>query len=475
MDKMVLNRKKSSKSEKLSLILRNKIILRIFLLIPLIVALAGFGRLQAVLPKWPEGLKESTRRGNIMAKDRNGDITLFAEGDVENRRYPQGKLAANLIGFSGKRQEDGSYGLQGLEQTLDNTLQKGKDVTITIDPILQAVAQASLRKSAEDNLAENGAVVVIEAGTGRILAAASYPEYDANYYQHYLYSRPDPMLNRPFLQQVEPGSTFKPIVIAALLQSGRLRANELLEADMSMRVGWHTFQDVMKHDKIISVADVLKYSSNVGMIQVSARFSSQEFYNWLADFGFGQDVIIPHTYTRSGHINDWWDWVPQDHASVSIGQSLSVTALQLAAAYSVFANDGLYIPPYLVEGSRPKQLTQLLSPEVAATIRQMLVGAAEYGGARNSLVSGVSIAGKTGTADIYDYDAGEYIEGDYTTSFAGIFPADEPRAIVAIYLQKPRSKHRYGSAVAAPVFRAIASEAVAMWGMPPKSSYYASR
>ncbi len=474
MDKMVLNNKKS-KPEALSLILCNKAILRILLLIPLVVALAGFGRLQAVLPKWPEGLRENTRRGNIIARDSNGEITIFAEGSVENRRYPQGKIAANLIGFSGKRQDDGSFGLQGLEKTLDGTLQAGKDVTITIDPILQAAAQASLRRSAEDNLAENGAVVVIEVGTGRILAAASYPEYDANYYQHYLNLKPDPMLNRPFLQQVEPGSTFKPIVIAALLQSGKLKANELLEANMAMRVGWHTFQDVMKHDKVISVADVLKYSSNVGMIQVSARFSSQEFYNWLADFGFGQDVIIPHTYTRSGHLNDWWDWVPQDHASVSIGQSLSVTALQLAAAYSVFANDGLYIPPYLVEGSRPKQLTQLLSPEVAITIRRMLVGAAEYGGARNSLVSGVSIAGKTGTADIYDYDAGEYIDGDYTTSFVGIFPADEPKAVVAIYLQKPRNDHRYGSAVAAPVFRTIASEAVAMWGMPPRSSYYALR
>ncbi len=469
-----IKRKKSSK-EAISLIFCNRIALRILLLIPLIIALAGFGRLQAVLPKWPEGLKESTRRGSIIAKDKYGNITRFAEGDVDNRRYPQGQLAANLIGFSGKRQADNSYGLRGLEKALDSTLQTGKDVVVTIDPALQAVAQASLRKSAESNLAENGSVVVLEANTGRILAAASYPEYDPNYYQYYLDLEPDPMSNRPFLQQVEPGSTFKPIVIAALLQSGKLRADEILEANMAIRVGWHTFQDVMKHDKIVSVADVLKYSSNVGMIKVAARFSSQEFYNWLADFGFGQDLIVPHTYTRSGHINDWWHWVPQDHASVSIGQSLSVTALQLAAAYSVFANDGLYIPPYLVEGSRSKRLTQLLSPEVAGTIRQMLVGAAEYGGARNSLVSGISIAGKTGTADIYDYDAGEYIDGDYTTSFAGIFPADKPKAIVAVYLQKPRGKNRYGSAVAAPVFREIASEAVALWGMPPRPGYYASR
>lgn len=472
---MALNRKKPSKAKPLSLIVRNRTTLRILLFIPLVVALVGFGRWQTDLPNWPKALQENSRRGNIIARDGNGNKVILAEGNVENRHYPQGTLAANLIGFTGKRQNDGSFGLEGLEKTLDTQLQKGKDVLITIDPTLQAVAQAALRKSARENLAENGSVVILQAGTGRVLAAASYPEYDPNYYKYYLNSIPDPKLNRPFLQQVEPGSTFKPIVIAALLQSGKLAANEILAVNMSMRVGWHTFQDVMQHDKAISVADVLKYSSNVGMIQVAERFSSQEFYNWLADFGFGQNIPMSYSYTRSGHLNDWWDWVQQDHASVSIGQSLSVTALQLAAAYSVFANDGLYVTPYLVEGNRPKQITQLLSSEIAYDIRKMLIGAAEYGGARNSLAKGVSIAGKTGTADIYDYDAGEYIDGDYTTSFAGIFPADNPKAIVAVYLQKPRNDNRYGSAVAAPVFKAIASEAVALWGVPPQPGYYATR
>ena len=480
--------------EDLRLCKRGLLLLMLFT--PLVAALFGFAALQSKAPQWPVHLQESVRRGSIRA----ADGTIFAEGSVFYRRYPQGSLAAHIIGFSGAEQPGGNFGLEGLEYTLDTRLQAGEDIVITLDPALQAVAQAELRKAVEEFQAENGALVMIEAGTGNILAAASFPEYDPNNLRNV---RPQDMSNRAFLQQVEPGSTIKPFLIAALLEEGRVSPLEVLQVASTMRVGEQTFRDVASHDSRLTPADILRYSSNVGTILLGQRFSAEELHAWYRRFHFGQDIGLRAMYTRPGLLNPWQNWVPQDHASVSIGQSISVTAVQLAAAYSIFANDGLYIPPRLIyeapasyeEGqdnaimqassivatydesaySAPAMLGErVISQEVAHAVRDMLVYTVEQSSLRRAKIPGVMVAGKSGTADIFDYHQGRYIPGDYTMSFAGFFPADNPRITAVVYLQRPRVGG-LSSMVATPVFRAVGSETVALWGIPPRAEHYAER
>ncbi|CAN5844689.1 penicillin-binding protein 2 [soil metagenome] len=429
------------------------------LLLPLVLALAGFAALQRGAPIWPTPLVEAPHRGTVFA----ADGSVLAEGPAVARRYPNGTLAAGLLGFTGAVQPDGRYGLEGLEYTLDARLQSGEAVHLTIDPTLQAAAESRLADTVLTTQATSGSAVIIEAGTGRVLAAASYPTYDPNAGAR---SAPDAMINRAFLYQYEPGSVMKPFVVAALLESGRLRPDEVLDTPMHLRVGTRTFRDVVQHDPRLSVHDILRFSSNTGTIDMGNRFTSAELHAWLTAFGFGQEMPLRSTFTRPGLLNAWDRWVPQDHASISIGQSVSTTALQLAAAYSIFANDGRYVSPRLVEDEVVPNPHQVLSPEVAMTIRHMLEYTVESSGLRGSRIPGVTMGGKTGTADIYDNAVGAYVSGDYIVSFAGMFPADRPNVVMVVYVEKPRTSTS-STLVAAPLFRAIGSEVVAHWGIAP--------
>lgn len=434
-------------------------LLLLLLALPLLAALAGFFAQGRGAPAWPAPPVIAPERGRILASDG----TVLAEGDVDARRYPQGSLAAHLVGFSGRLQPDGRYGLEGIERTLDARLQAGLDATLTIDPILQAAAERQLGAAAVEVGAENGSVVMLEARSGRILASANYPGFDPNRQGDYPRSA---IQNAAFLRQYEPGSVMKPFVVAALLQSGRLEPGEPIEAPPAMRVGGKTFRDVASHAPELVPRDVLRVSSNTAMLNLTERFEPQELHAWIEHFGFGQPVPLGSAYTRPGLLNDWRDWVPQDQASVTIGQSVSTTPLQLAAAFSIFANDGVYVPPKLVEGEDAPEPHRVLSTEVARTVRGMLRYAVEESGMASARVPGVSVAGKTGTADIWSAEQGTYPEGWYSLTFAGMFPAEAPEVVMVVMLQKPQESSS-STYVAAPLFRAIGSEVVAHWGVAP--------
>ena len=282
--------------------LTRRTLLLFLLALPLLAAFLGFASRGVTLPDWPKALAESPRRGAILGSDG----TVLAEGAVEHRRYPQGTLAANVIGFSGAEQPDGRFGLEGLEFSLDSRLNAGEDVTLTLNSKLQAVAQAEVKRSVLAFKAESGAAVMIETGTGRILAAASYPDYDPNY-QGRVRDRGD-IANRAFLQQVEPGSTIKPFVVGALLQSGRLKPDEIIDTPMTLRVGDKTFRDVAQHEDTLPLPDVLRYSSNSGMIHLGERFSSPELYDWYRRYGFGSSVDLTYANDRSGQMRTPEGW-----------------------------------------------------------------------------------------------------------------------------------------------------------------------
>lgn len=437
--------------------LRKRPLFALCLGLPLVLALGGFVGAGVRLPAWPEVLVEPTQRGAILA----GDGTILAEGDAGLRRYPQGRLAAHLIGFSGSEQPDGSYGLEGLELKLDATLQAGEDVQLTLDPDLQAIAQTELARAAALHGAKNGAVVMLEAGTGRVLASAAYPDFDPNAQATFLDR--SVIGNRPFTALVEPGSVMKPFVVAALLHDRRLQPDEVLDVDPSLRVGDKTFTDVTAHEPRLEIRDILRVSSNVGMIRLGERFSSTELAAWYHRFGFGREVAINYAANEQGIINPPEDWVPQDHASAVIGQSMSATALQLAAAYSIFANDGLYIAPQIVASRVASTSSErVLEPGVARTVREMLAYTVQNSSLIDAKIPGVSVAGKSGSADLYDVDKGAYIDAG-TLSFAGIFPAEKPKVIGVMYLQRVTEKGALSVSVTAPAFRAIGSQAVALW------------
>ena len=434
--------------------------------IPLVAALVGFGLQQHGSPIFPAPVVEAPERGRILASDG----TILAEGNVAHRRYPQQALAAHVVGFSGAIQPDGRYGLEGIERTFDTALQQGADIKLTIDPILQAAAERRLQEAIATHEAQNGSVVMLEAATGRILAAASYPTFDPNAQG----SSPRAAIqNQAFLQQYEPGSVMKPFVVASLLQSGRMEATETIDAPPTKRVGLKTFRDVAPHDATLEVKDVLRYSSNTAMLNMSTRFEPQELHAWLRHFGFGQTLPMTDAYTRPGMLNPWQDWVPQDQASVTIGQSVATTPLQLAAAYSIFANDGVLVPPKLVEGAETPPAYRVLSTEVSQTVRDMLVHTVEESGLRNSIIPGVQVAGKTGTADIYSPEQGTYPDDWYSLTFAGMFPADDPDVVMVVMLQHPKAGST-STQVAGPLFRAIGSEVVAHWGIAPDAQMLAA-
>lgn len=443
------------------LVLTRRPLMLTLLVAPLLLALAGFANLGRGVPAWPAALREVPQRGALLA----ADGTVLAEGAAENRVYPQGPLAAHLVGFAGRLQPDGRYGLEGLEYTLEERLQAGENVRLTIDPALQASAQTQLRAAALEHGAESGSVVLLEVGTNRVLAAASYPEYDPNEQGRFARSA---IANRAFLTQYEPGSVMKPFVIASLLESDRLEADELVPSPPTLRVGWKTFADVASHDPELPVEDVLRYSSNTGMLHLTERFEPQELHAWLEHFGFGQPVGVGGTYTRAGQLIPWRDWVPQDQASVTIGQGISTTALQLAAAYSIFANDGVLVAPQLVEGEEGPEARRVLSAATARTVRSMLLHTVEASSLRSSSIPGVKVAGKTGTADIFDPETGTYPQGWYNLTFAGMFPAEQPRVVMVVTLRKP-DPDATSTYVAAPLFREIGSEVVATWDVAPES------
>lgn len=441
------------------------VLVALLLILPLLGSMYGFARLGNQAPAWPGQLTDAPPRGSILARD----SSILAGGPVSNRRYPH-SLAPQLIGFSGQLQPDGRYGLEGLEYTYDSYLQAGNDLVTTINPVYQSIVQAHLATSAQSYGAEAGTVVMLEVGTNEILAAASWPDFDPNDRNG---SSPENFINRAFLSQYEPGSVVKPFVVAALLESGRLQPRELIPAEQARRVGAQTFRETVWHEPQLDAYDILRFSSNTAMTHLTERLTPEELHVWLSHFGFGRDLGMSSVFTRSGGMNHWSNWVPQDQASVTLGQSLSTTTLQLAALFSVFANDGVLVSPSLLQAEQPGEVRRVLSSATAREVREMLTYTVETSGLRNAMIPGMSLAGKTGTADIYDVAQGRYIPGDYTLTFAGMFPADNPQVVMVVSLQKPDTGAT-ATYMAAPLFQAIGTEIVATWNHTPPRDPLAS-
>ncbi len=389
------------------------------------------------------------------------------------RFYPRAELAARIIGRTGSR----GGGASGLERAFDSLLAgspgmavmlrdhlgrtypspsrpavepvDGWDVVLTLDAELQEIADRALAAAVTDAPASGGDVVILQPATGEILALASVRRG----------GRATPGVGDAF----EPGSTAKVFTAAALLRTGKATRADTVNAENGRWVrGARTFTDIHAA-RLITLADVIRLSSNIGIVKLGERLAPVELYETLRDFGFGTLTGIELSGESPGRLRHPRAWTAESPASLAVGYELAVSPLQLAAAYAVFANEGVLVEPTLVRelrspdagarrrpGVRP--VRRVVSPEVAAQLAQMLRGVVEQGTGREAALRTFAVAGKTGTAR--RYIDGRYEEGRYTASFVGLFPAADPQLVLAVKIDDPVGDY-FGGSTAAPVTRTI--------------------
>lgn len=415
------------------------------------------------------------------------------------RFYPNAEMAGHVIGFTGLDPE----GLEGIELKYDATIlgntgylvterdalgrdiamkgavvksaSKGHNVTLTLDKNIQYIAEKELSAAVESSRAKGGTVLVMEPKSGRVLAMANYPLFNPNSYFKY---PPGQLRNKNITDSFEPGSTFKVFLIAAALEEKVISPNDGFNCEGgSYSIGGRTIHDTHRYGRL-SVADVLKYSSNIGAAKIGGRLGQERLYSYLRAFGFGARSGIDLPGEVSGYIRDRSQWFAVDLATISFGQGVSVTALQLATAVSAVANGGTLMKPYLVEKITdengavlqqfsPQARQRVISPETARTVARMMEGVTTEGGTgMNAAVEGFRVAGKTGTAQKVDPITRGYSLDKRTASFIGFVPADDPKLTILVIIDEPKTSP-YGGVVAAPPFRAIAAQSLCYLNVPP--------
>ncbi len=401
------------------------------------------------------------------------------------RVYPFKHMCGQLLGFVGYDDK----GLEGLERSLDDRLGSepkreivqrdamgrrfylrkegeedphGEDVRLTIDVQMQFFAEEAIARAVREQKARWGGAMVVHVSTGEILAWAQYPFFNPNVYRE---SRPSLYRNRMALDALEPGSTFKPLVLAAAIQERQVSRSTLINCENGR---WQTKYTVLRDTsrrEIIPVHKVIRYSSNIGMAKIGLMLSNQTFYNYLHELGFGERSNVPVANSR-GILRRPKEWTEVDHMSISFGQGISVTVLQMAQAYLTLLNNGVRKDLVLVQGMKPKGTKkQVFSEAVSREVRNMMreVVDAKDGSGRRAAIKGISVGGKTGTAQKADARTGGY-GTRRTASFVGFMPVERPEYLILVFVDEPQGV-QYGGLIAAPVFRDIAERSLAYAGI----------
>jgi cell division protein FtsI (penicillin-binding protein 3) len=310
--------------------------------------------------------------------------------------------------------------------------------------------------------------------TGEILALANVPLFDPNLFLH---SSPSSWRNRAVCDSFEPGSTFKTVLAAAALEEGLGRESDTFDCEGgSYRAGSTTIHDVHGHG-LLTLREVLKFSSNIGAAKIADRVGRARLYDYIKRFGFGERTGVDVPGETAGILRPVCRWTAPDLYTHSFGQGLSVSAMQLAAAYAAVANGGNLVRPYVVKEvvstkgevvkrNTPVVVRRVVSAATARRIRAMLEGVCDPDGTGNvAAVPGLRVAGKTGTAQKVDPATGRYCRDRYVSSFVGMVPADEPRLLILVVVDEPKGAY-YGGVVAGPVFRAVTQQTLAYLGRP---------
>lgn len=403
----------------------------------------------------------------------------------ENRYYPKGETFAKLVGFTGVDNQ----GLQGVEYALDDKLkgeeksliylrdsnnqpillkdkeyisESSKGAYLTIDSDIQETAGVILKKDIKRFGAERGFAAGINVNTGEIVFSVSYPSYNPKDFEKYSKKNWKSMLTNYLF---EPGSIFKAITFGFLLESEKLNFDEQVDCENGRyRMYGHTFNDVHDYDKL-KVSDVLVNSSNIGTIKLTKDASAKKFHDFLAKVGFGKNTGISNISEEKGLLRAYNKWSGLSKPSISIGQEIFVTPLQILQYYASVANDGVLVSPHLVrkivtgtDVSTPqKNSKRLISRESAKKLQMLLRKVVTDGTGVNASSDYVEIAGKTGTAQKFMINKNMYSRKNYVASFVGFFPVSSPEIAMIVVYDSP-SASIYGGSTAAYTFRAIAEQ-----------------
>ena len=412
------------------------------------------------------------------------------------RQYPLGPLAGQLIGHT----NIDNRGREGIERAFDDVLSEkdgsilayvdargkqvpgrqqqrqepkhGRDLMLTIDAVYQSILEEELQRAIDSSKAQGALGVIVVPGSGEVLAMANLPLFDPNKASR---SSPELRRNRAITDVYEPGSTFKIIAAAAVLEDGLANLHDRIFCEQGAfeLANGDSIRDVEPHGDLL-FAQVLEKSSNIGTIKLAQRLSRHRFYEHIRNFGFATRTGIDLPAETPGLLQEVDQWSMRSLATIAIGQEIGVTALQLAMAYGAIANGGLLMTPRLVAGTigsegrlddrgDPQPVRRVVSRQTAATLSRVLTGVVERGSGQKARIEGVAVAGKTGTAQRALADGSGYDPNASIASFAGFLPANNPQYTCVIMVENP-SVNGWGGSVAAPTFRRVMKRIIRLPG-----------
>ena len=400
------------------------------------------------------------------------------------RSYPAGEIISQLLGLTnideeGKEGVELQYnsslrGIPGVKRILKDDHNRhienikiikspkpGTDLTLSIDLRLQHIAHRALERAIIENKAYSGSVILVDALRGEILAIANYPSYDNN---ETFSLNPDSMRNRAIIDMYEPGSSIKPFILARAIDSGLYDLASLIDTS-PVKIGSRTIRDTRELGEV-DLATVLMRSSNAGMSRIGLSLESDTLWEMMSDFGFGSYVTDGFPGESRGRLHHHTEWGEIGKATMSYGYGITVTPIQLAQAYSVIANNGLYTPLSLRKGLF-NESKRVINEDTAKTLLSMLEKVVEDGTSKKATVNGYRVGGKSGTA-WKTSGTGGYSTDRYRSIFAGIAPIDDPRLVAVVFIEEPTGEFYYGGDVAAPVFSEIISQSLQLLSIPPQ-------
>jgi cell division protein FtsI (penicillin-binding protein 3) len=431
------------------------------------------------------------------------DIRLRTEA---RRFYPKKALAGPLLGFTGID----NHGLEGLEHAYDGMLsgvngwvlaekdargrmvfpggpgfqfrmpKPGNDVILTIDEVIQHIAEKELDAALATSHAKGGVCIVMNPQTGEVLALSvranghGREAFNPNEPQRY---KPAEWRNRAVTDAFEPGSIFKPVLAAAALEERVVHPLERFDCSAGrIQLADRVIKDAEEHG-VLTFTDVIAESSNVGTIKVALRLGKERFYKYITAFGFGRKTGVDLPGEIPGILRDVRTWSGVSLGEVAIGQEIGVTPMQMAAVYSAFANNGVLMKPFIVseivnrsggKGQKimPLPVGQVITAETTAKVNKILQRVVETGTGQKAKPSGYTAAGKTGTAQKIDHQTRRFSKKEYVSSFVGFVPASAPKLVIVVMVDTPEGDI-YGGSVAAPVFKAVAEQSLAYLQVPP--------
>lgn len=402
------------------------------------------------------------------------------------RYYPAGEVAGHLVGFTSV-DDDGQEGLElafnhwlsgesGAKRVLKDRLGRpvenvesirpprhGKDLVSSIDLRLQYLAYRTLKSAIQKHHADSGSIVVLDVSTGEVLAIVNQPTYNPNDRAQYSAER---YRNRAITDIFEPGSSIKPLVLAAALESGRYRPSSSVNtAPGYVIVGPKKIEDSRNLGRV-SLTKVLSRSSNVGATKIAMSLEPDQLWGTMTNFGLGSLTSSGFPGESAGLLTHYNHWKPISQATLAYGYGVSVTPLQLAQSYSAIGSDGWLRPVSLVKLDQPNEGERIIGDDTAKSIRRMMEEVVRPGGTGTKAgVTGYRVAGKTGTS--WKFAAGGYSEDKYISVFAGLAPASDPRLATVVVIDEPSGDLYYGSDVAAPVFANVMAESLRLLAVPP--------